>query len=140
MRKTLLQAAALVLLAAVPATLAAFFHPRRPAFSETVRDGEIAAETAARAPGRYLWVDARPAGEFAASHAPGALRLTEDEWDALLPAVLQAWPSEMPAIVYCGSRQCGDSAAVARRLREFHLGPVLVLKGGWEAWMRARKK
>lgn len=140
MRHALTQAAALVLLAAVPATLSAFFHPKRPTFSETLREGEITADMAARAPEKYFWVDARLAGEFAAGHVPTALRLTESEWDALLPTVLQAWPADTPAVVYCSSLQCGNSTAVARRLREFHLAPVLILKGGWEAWSRAQKK
>lgn len=71
---------------------------------------------------------------------PGAWRLTEDEWSDLVPAVLRAWPTDMPAVVYCSSRQCKNSTGVARRLRKFNLAPVHVLKGGWEAWMHAEKK
>ena len=138
MRRALIQAVALALLALVPATLSALLHPKRPAFSDPLREGEIAVADALR--GRFLWVDARSDREYAEGHVPGALRLTEDEWSTLVPAVLQAWPNDMPAVVYCSSRQCENSTAVARRLREFNLAPVYVLKGGWEAWMRAQKK
>ena len=140
MRGALKQAIALVLLALIPAAFSAFFHPKRPAFSDPVQEGEIAVADALRTPERFVWVDARPDREYAEGHVSGALRLTEDEWNSLVPAVLQAWPTDMPAIVYCSSRQCENSAAVARRLREFNLAPVYVLKGGWEAWMRAQKK
>jgi rhodanese-related sulfurtransferase len=140
MRRTLLQAAALVLLALVPATLSAIFHPKRPSFSDPVGPGEIALAEALQDPGRFLWVDARHEAEYLKGHVPGALRLMEDEWDDLVPAVLQAWPTGKPAIVYCSARQCENSKAVAARLREFNVGQVHVLKGGWEAWQGAQKK
>ncbi len=140
MRRALLQAVALVLLALVPATLSAIFHPRRPAFADPLGPGEIAVADALRQPGGFLWVDARAESEFAKGHAPGARRLTEEEWDDLLPAVLQAWPTGKPAVVYCSARQCQNSTAVAARLREFNVGQVHVLKGGWEAWLGAQKK
>jgi rhodanese-related sulfurtransferase len=54
--------------------------------------------------------------------------------------VIQAWPAEMPAIVYCSSRQCRASRSVARRLREFNVAPVFELKGGWEAWVALQKR
>jgi rhodanese-related sulfurtransferase len=140
MRRALLQAVALILLALVPAALSALFHPKRPAFSDPLREGEIAVADVVRDPGGFLWVDARPEAEFAMGHVPGALRLMEEEWDDLVPALLQAWPAGKPAVVYCSSRQCQNSTAVARRLREFNLAPVHVLKGGWEAWLGAQKK
>jgi rhodanese-related sulfurtransferase len=140
MRRTLLQAAALMLLALLPAALSAIFHPKRPAFSVAMREGEISVADALREPGGFLWVDARPEAEFAKGHVPGALRLTEEEWDDLVPAVLQAWPTGREAVVYCNARQCDNSTAVAARLRAYGLAPVHVLKGGWEAWMDAQKK
>ena len=134
------QAVALALLALLPATVAAFLHPKRPDFSNPVRAGEITIATAMRAPTDWLWIDARAASQFERDHIPGALPLNEDAWDDLLPAVLQAWPAGKPAIVYCDSRQCEASEDVAKRLREFGVAPVFVLKGGWAAWLAARKK
>ena len=56
-----------------------------------------------------------------------------------LPAVLHAWPTGKPAIVYCDSLACEASEDVAKRLREFGVAPVFVLKGGWQAWLAATK-
>ena len=133
------QAASLALLALVPAFATTLLHPRRPAFTEKIREGEIAVAEAMRNPADYLWIDARSAARFAERHIPGALPLNEDAWDDLLPAVLQAWPTDRPAIVYCDSRACEASEDVAKRLREFGVAPVFALKGGWEAWLSAQK-
>lgn len=129
------QASSLALLALVPAFATALLHPKRPAFTERIREGEIAVADAMRAPSDYLWIDARSAAHFASDHVPGALPLNEDAWDELLPAVLQAWPTGRPAIVYCDSQACEASEDVAKRLREFGVAPVFVLKGGWQAWL-----
>ena len=133
------QAASLALLALVPAVATALLHPKRPAFTDQIREGEIAVADAMRAPSEYLWIDARSAAHFAERHIPGALPLNEDAWDELLPAVLEAWPTGRPAIVYCDSRACEASEDVAKRLREFGVAPVFVLKGGWQAWLAATK-
>ena len=133
------QAAILALLALIPAAGTALLHPKRPAFTERIREGEITVADALRRAADYVWIDARAAAPFAARHVPGALSLNEDAWDELLPAVLQAWPAGRPAIVYCDSRECEASEDVAKRLREFGVAPVFVLKGGWEAWLAAQK-
>ena len=133
------QAASLALLALVPAFATALLHPKRPAFTDTIREGEIAVADARRSPSDYLWIDARSAARFAERHVPGALPLNEDAWDELLPAVLQGWPTGRPAIVYCDSRECEASEDVAKRLRAFGVAPVFVLQGGWEAWLAAQK-
>lgn len=134
------QAASLALLALVPAFATALLHPRRPSFTDRIREGEIAAADAMNNAAGYLWIDARSAAHFASDHIPGALPLNEDAWDELLPAVLQAWPTGRPAIVYCDSQACEASEDVAKRLREFGVAPVFVLKGGWQAWLSAQRK
>lgn len=140
MRAAFRQAAGLAALALVPAVATALLHPKRPVFIEPPREGEITVAAAMRAPSDYLWIDARSAAHFANRHIPGALPLNEDAWDDLLPAVLQAWPTGQPAIVYCDSQACEASDDVANRLREFGVAPVFILKGGWEAWLTAQKK
>ena len=134
------QAASLALLALVPALGTAFLHPKRPAFTDAIREGEIAVADAMKNAAGYLWIDARSAARFSERHVPGALPLNEDAWDELLPAVLQAWPTGKSAIVYCDSRECEASEAVAQRLREFGVAPVFVLQGGWEAWLTVQGK
>lgn len=87
-----------------------------------------------------MWIDARPKAEFETAHIPGALSLTTEEWDSLLPGVLNAWSPQRKLIVYCSKQTCGASREVARRLREeAGLKQVFVLDGGWEAWQSAKK-
>ncbi len=139
MRAALRQAAVLALLALPPAVATALLHPKRPDFTKRKREGEITVAAGMENAANYFWIDARSAAHFQNRHIPGALPLNEDAWDELLPAVLQAWPSRQPAIVYCDSRECEASGDVAKRLREFGVAPVFVLQGGWEAWLAAEK-
>ena len=132
--QSLRQGALILLLALIPAIVALFFHPRSPARSQPVREGEITLQDALAARS-VLWIDARPAGQYAQEHIPGALPLNEDEWNVLLPAVLGQWNPGQVAVVYCSSQSCQASHEVAARLREFKLGPVFALAGGWEAWV-----
>jgi rhodanese-related sulfurtransferase len=83
------------------------------------------------------WVDARPRAKFEKQHIPDALLLNEDEWNALIPAFLDAWEPGRPIVIYCDGGACDASHAVAKRLREeMQLGDVWILKGGWDAWQR----
>jgi rhodanese-related sulfurtransferase len=130
------EAGILILLAAVCALGSALFHPQKPSW----QSGELTLAAARGLGERALWIDARPQADFDAAHVPGALPLNEDAWDTLLPAVLDAWESGRPVVVYCSSGGCHTSREVARRLRdEVRLPDVFVLQGGWEAWQRGRK-
>jgi rhodanese-related sulfurtransferase len=85
-----------------------------------------------------LWIDARAEDQFAAGHVPGAMRLNEDEWNALLPQVLAVWSPERKLVVYCSRQTCNLSHDVAERLRkEAGLKNVYVLLGGWEEWKQS---
>ena len=136
MRGAFRQAAVLLLLALAPAVTAAFFHPKKPAW----RSDETTLGLAEAMQPPPLWIDARPRADYDRKHVPGALPLREDDWNALLPTVLDAWNLEQPVIVYCSSSSCQASREVARRLREeVGLNPVYVLRGGWEAWEHAHR-
>jgi rhodanese-related sulfurtransferase len=140
-QKVFRQILVLLILAAIPATGAALLHPKRPSWREdTLAPGEILLQTALDEKDKVLWLDARPAADFQQSHIPGAMLLNEDNWDNLLPQVLSAWRSGKIVVVYCSSMQCQAGTEVARRLREeAKLPDVHVLKGGWEAWLAAKK-
>ena len=87
-----------------------------------------------------MWIDARPGGDYTAAHVPGALLLNTEEWDSLLPAVLNSWSPDRKVVVYCSKQTCGASREVARRLREeAGLKNVFVLTGGWEAWKNSER-
>ena len=79
-----------------------------------------------------LWVDARSRAAFQAHHIPGAVWLNEDEGEASLPQLLAVWQPGIAIVVYCDSRQCDASTAVATRLREeLQLTDIYVLKGSF---------
>jgi rhodanese-related sulfurtransferase len=131
----------LLVLAAIPATGAALFHPRRPSWkAATLASDEILLQTALNENDRVLWLDARQAADFQKDHIPGAMLLNEDDWDDLLPPVLRVWRRGMILVVYCNSQRCQSSGEVAKRLREeAGLPDVYVLKGGWDSWLTSKK-
>ena len=129
------QAVLLALLSAVPACLAAAFHPRRPAWNEeALAPGEVAVGTADSWGADALWLDARPADAYAAGHAPGAMHLDLADWDRDLPNFLDRWQPGQKVVVYCSAAACHLAEEVAQRLRKSRIEPVFVLKGGWESW------
>lgn len=121
----------------VASLLTAWLHPRAPSFvkkDQAIPEITLAAALS-RPAGEILWIDARPAARFAASHIPGAISLSEEAWDHSLPAFIDAWDPQRPVVVYCDSSQCHASDSVARRLqRELGVQRIAVLKGGWATW------
>lgn len=133
------QAALLVLLAVPPALLTAFLHPARPAWpgsAPALAADEVTLTQTRSDPAlaSALWIDARSAAAYAAGHHPGALRLTEADWESLLVPILDVWQPGRPLIVYCDSTSCAAASSVAARLRrELAADPVFVLHGGWQS-------
>ena len=127
--------------AALLACLAGIFHPKRPPWDISApASGEVLLQTALAWDGRALWIDARSEADFQKGHVPGALLLNEDDWDGLLGPFFKAWTPDKMIVVYCSSLQCQASKEVAERLRtEARLKNVYVLKGGWEAWLAAKR-
>ena len=126
-RSVLSQAAILLLLAGGFALAAACLIPLK-------EQGVIALAAALRQQPPPLWIDARPAAEFEGEHIPGALWLDAENWTEQIPRVLEAWEPGRVAVVYCNTPLAQASREVAERLREFKLGTVYVLHGGWKAW------
>jgi rhodanese-related sulfurtransferase len=135
------QVGVLLLAALIPALLAGALHPRRPAWSrDQAMIPEVAWSTVREWPGLRLLVDARSEEAFRRQHIPGALPLSEVQWEERLPAVIKAWQPGARVAVYCDNTGCQASQAVARRLRrELGINDVFVLKGGWGAWLEAQK-
>ncbi|HKB56677.1 MAG TPA: rhodanese-like domain-containing protein [Lacunisphaera sp.] len=138
-RQSLRDCALLLLIAAAPALLTFWLHPKRPVWSWTkpaVEQVDLAEITRWKTP--VLWVDAREVSAFAKQHIPDAIPLNETEWNRLLPGFLEAWQPASKIVVYCNTRECDASQAVALRLkREMNLSNVFVLRGGWAAWQQA---
>ena len=136
------QAGALLLVAVVPALYAATFHPREPAWSkDRILAPEVTWGTVQEWQRLVLLIDTRSAADFARGHIPGALSLSEGQWERQLPALINAWQPGARMVVYCANPNCGTSQSVARRLRsELGIKSVFVLKGGWGAWIDAQKQ
>lgn len=127
----------LALVILVLAVGTAFFHPRMPSYQQgKMEDGAI---LLANLPDEVLWVDARSDAEYQLGHIPGAVLLHEDNWESLLPGLLQQWHPEQTVVVYCGAQSCHLSRAVAERLRrDFPEMKVFHLQEGWEGWQQTR--
>lgn len=124
----------LLVLAAVPAVLAATWHPRAPVWSDTVSPGEVTLATIHGWPAAPLWIDARSAASFHAGHRNGALPLNLSTWSDQVEAVIDRWIPGRPVVVYCEQQACRDSAQVAQQLRDrYRIPDVWVLHGGWRA-------
>ena len=139
MKRLFRQLSILLAMAALPASISAWASWKGGKW-DAFRDHTIPLADVAQWKERVLWVDARSANDFAGSHIPNAVRLTEDDWNELLPELLKVWEPERVVMVYCNSRKCHASEEVAKRLREeVGLKPVYVLRGGWEAWKGAQR-
>jgi rhodanese-related sulfurtransferase len=138
-----LWAIALVLAPLVPAILTGWLHPRAPDWrvlaENKVAVARIPVAAARRDYPDALWVDARPADARAAGGVPGAVGLSEEDWETGFATLAEKWDGRRPIVVYCGGDSCHASEAVALRLRrELGFERIVVLAGGWEAWRAAR--
>jgi rhodanese-related sulfurtransferase len=129
-------------LATLLAATALVLDPRARSLLRNAPAADEIALAAARAHADpILWIDARPAADFARSHIPDALPLSLDEWDSRIVDVLARWQPGTRVIVYCDDRACSTSRAVAEKLRrEYQFDNVLILHGGWSAWQKAGGK
>lgn len=125
----------LLLLAAGPALLAAWLHPRAPAWNrERAGVAEVTAEWVRARRAAVLWVDARGEAAFRRDGIPGAVHLNEERWDEPMGEFLARWQPGRLVVVYC-DEQCASSQDVARRLRrEARIDDIYVLRGGRPAW------
>jgi rhodanese-related sulfurtransferase len=134
------QAFFLLAFALVPAIGQALYMRDRVAWNQPPAVDEVTVAQAKNWARAAIWIDARGQEEFAAGHIPGAMLLNTEEWDRLLPEVLNSWSPDRKLIVYCSKRTCGASREIARRLHdEAGLENVFVLDGGWEAWQESDK-
>lgn len=136
--KPLRECVLILVLAAVPALLSLWLHPKRPVLAWTqpgATEVEWAQVTKWTQP--ILWVDARTAESFNHQHIPGAILLNEASWEQQLPGFLAAWRPGTRIIIYCDTQSCDASQSLAQRIdRELHLPDIYVLKGGWASWQQ----
>ncbi len=128
------QAATLLVIALILSVGSAFYHLRVKSW-RVPSDNSVPLSDVQHWGKQVLWIDARSETEYASGHIPGALLLNLDQWNELLPSLLQVWERDKMVVVYCSSISCQASREVAEKLRdEVGLQSVFVLQGGWEAW------
>jgi rhodanese-related sulfurtransferase len=124
----------LLLIAVIPTVGSVFYHLRIKGWRVPSEDS-VPLSDMQHWGKQVLWVDARSETEYAAGHIPGAFLLNLDQWNELLPLLLQVWEPDKMVVIYCSSLSCQASREVAEKLRdEVGLQSVFVLRGGWEAW------
>jgi rhodanese-related sulfurtransferase len=135
MRRVVRDTFVLLVVAAIPALFAAWFHPGlRHGPTPPLNDHEITVQTALSWGDTVLWVDARSADAFARGHVPGAISFDASD-EQSMDQLLDRWTPEHRIVVYCDSRSCDLSRSLAERLRaELGVAGVFYLHGGWEAW------
>jgi rhodanese-related sulfurtransferase len=134
------QALLLAAVALLPAIAQGLYLRDRVLWRQPPAGNEVTVADTRQWGGSVMWIDARPADEFNLGHIPEALPLNTDEWDKLLPEVLNKWSPDRKLVVYCSKQTCGASREVARRLKdEAGLKNVFVLTGGWESWQESMK-
>ena len=140
------QALILVALAAVAAFGTQQWHPRAPALyltQEPLRDDEVSLEVIReRFHDAVLWIDARPADHFAVNHLPGALNVSEQQFDEQLVQHLDTLQTNTkPVVVYCSGQKCEASRKVMERLKEMgFVKDAFVFKGGWSVLEKAKSE
>lgn len=79
-----------------------------------------------------LFIDVRPAREWAWGHVHGALHLQLEERFAELSR--PEWPRTMPIVLYCDSEVCPQGAEAARMAVGWGFQQVYYFRSGYFAW------
>jgi len=85
--------------------------------------------------GEVTVIDALPATYYAQQHLPGAVNLVEDEVAERAPGLLPR--REATIVTYCSNTACGNSKAVANRLRALGYADVRTYREGIQDWVEA---
>ena len=88
-------------------------------------------------PGQALFIDARPADEFAELHIPKALNIPPELVEAGLAGKVAGLPRDRDIVVYCGQVSCDLAFKVAEKLQALGFTRVTAYVGGFRAWDEA---
>lgn len=144
MKRAMIQAVFLLLLAAGAAVVTYRAHPRAPALY--LSEAPLAADEISlkqiqeRWQGEVIWLDARPEDVYTKEHIPGARLLNEQGFDKQLFELLDVLQTtDKPVIIYCGGEKCEASRTIREKLLPMvPLEHCYVLKGGWPVWKAAQ--
>jgi rhodanese-related sulfurtransferase len=81
-----------------------------------------------------LFVDVRSASDFSFGRIAGAISLPEAEIETRLAELRPRLARAKAIVVYCGSRNCGESLWAAIKLRQAGFAQTSIYPGGWNEW------
>jgi rhodanese-related sulfurtransferase len=84
-----------------------------------------------------LFIDARPADEFAELHVPKSLNITPGMVEAGLAENVAGLARDREIVVYCGQVSCDLALKVAEKLQSLGFARVTAFTGGFRAWDEA---
>jgi rhodanese-related sulfurtransferase len=87
--------------------------------------------------GQVLFIDARPADEFAELHVPKSLNITPSMVEAGLAEKVAGLARDREIVVYCGQISCDLALKVAEKLQALGFTRVTAYVGGFKAWDEA---
>jgi len=87
--------------------------------------------------GQALFIDARPANEFAELHVPKALNITPDMVEAGMAEKVAGLAKDREIVVYCGQVSCDLALKVAEKLQSLGFTRVTAFVEGFRAWDEA---
>ena len=144
MRKVLIQAAVLIALGACLGFASNAIRPdglpwvyRQGQESSQIQPIDLAGAKRLFDEGKALFVDARPAREFAQGRVKGAVSVPEEEMEKTLPEFTAKVPLGRPLVVYCSGTECNASVILGGKLADAGYIEVRVFFGGWPEWQKA---
>ena len=84
-----------------------------------------------------LFIDARPADEFAELHVPNSLNITPSMVEAGAAEKVAGLARDREIVVYCGQVSCDLALEVAEKLQSLGFTRVMAFMGGFRAWDEA---
>jgi rhodanese-related sulfurtransferase len=85
-----------------------------------------------------LFLDARPAEQYAEGHIRGARNLPPEAFDVHFEKVMTNVGTEQMIITYCDGETCNLSKQLALNLKDLGFSAVRVLPNGWSRWQGRR--
>lgn len=86
-----------------------------------------------------VFLDSRPAEEYALGHVPGARSVPEEEFRERIAGVLDSIQDAPAVVAYCRGMECDEAHILSRSLREMGVERVFVFAGGMDEWKAARR-
>jgi rhodanese-related sulfurtransferase len=117
--------------------LAQVRHQRRQVMFQGVKTINLAQAYAMFQQGRALFIDARPADEYAELHVPLALNLPLSALKAEGAKKLAGIAKDREIVVYCSQASCDLSLEVAEKLQALGFTRVKAFVGGFRVWDQA---